>query len=119
MSFRPYDLLNLVRDFGEELTLRKVTTDGTYNPATGTLSGKVTTDYTFTGYFYNYLSGISPTVDDVRRGVRKCVIPALGLGVEPDSDDLLLGNNDTVRIISVVSVFSDGSPVCFICDVRE
>lgn len=119
MSFRPYDLLNLVRDFGEELTLRKVTTDGTYDTNTGTLTGKATTDYVFTGYFYNYIAGISPTVDDVRRGVRKCVIPALGLAVEPDSDDLIVGNNDTVKIVSVVSIFSGGSPVCFLCDVRE
>ena len=35
MSFRSFDLLNLVRDFGEDLTLRKVTTSGSYNPATG------------------------------------------------------------------------------------
>ena len=28
MSFRSFDLLNLVRDFGEDLTLRKVTTSG-------------------------------------------------------------------------------------------
>jgi hypothetical protein len=30
MSFRPFDLLNLVKDFGESLTLRKVTTDGAF-----------------------------------------------------------------------------------------
>ena len=119
MSFRSSDLLNLVRDFGEDLTLRKVTSSGTYNPATGEIDGSSTTDYSFTGYMYNYDTGISGSMDTVVRGVRKCVIPALGLAVEPDFDDLILGNNDNVKIVSLVTVFSAGTPVCYLCDVRE
>lgn len=119
MSFRSFDLLNLVRDFGEDLTLRKVTTGGTYNPATGEIDGSATTDYEFTGYMYNYDTGISGNMDTIVRGVRKCVIPALGLAVEPDSDDLVVGNNDNVKIISVVTIFSAGTPMCYLCDVRE
>ena len=57
MSFRSFDLLNLVRDFGETLTLRKVTTAGTYNPATGAIDNSATTDYNVTGYLYNYNAG--------------------------------------------------------------
>lgn len=119
MSFRSFDLLNLVRDFGESLTLRKVTTDGSYNPATGEVDGSGTTDYNFTGYMYNYDTGISGNMDMVVRGVRKCVIPALGFPVEPDTDDLILGNGDNVKVISVVTVFSAGTPICYLCDVRE
>jgi hypothetical protein len=74
MSFRPFDLLNLVRDFGESLTLRKVTTDGTYDPTTGAVDGSASTDYTVTGYFYNYET---LTVDQVRKGTRKCVISSV------------------------------------------
>lgn len=119
MSFRSYDTLALVRDFGESLVLRKLTTDGAYNPATGSVTGGVTTDYAFIGYIYNYIYGIAPTASEVSRGTRRCVIPALGLAVEPDSDDLIIGNNDSVKIVSVSTVFSDGRPVCFLCDVRE
>jgi len=119
MSFRSFDLYNLVRDFGETATLRKVTTEGTYNPATGSLESEATTDYSATVYFYNYDEGIIFNVDQIRRGTRKCVISALGLAVEPDDDDELLGNGDTVKIVSVRTIFSDGIKLCYICDVRE
>jgi hypothetical protein len=119
MSFRSYDLLKLVQDFGEEITLRKVTTSGNYNPATGQVDGSATTDYVTTGYFYNYDTGISGNFDSIVRGVRKCVIPALGFTVEPDTEDTIVGNGDNVEIISVVTVFSNGTPVCYLCDVRE
>ena len=45
MSFRSYDLLKLVEDHGQSLTLRKITTEGSYNPSTGSTTGSVTTDY--------------------------------------------------------------------------
>lgn len=116
MSFRSFDLLNLVRDFGETLTLTKVTTDGTYNPATGQVDGSGTTDYSFTGYFYNYET---LNVDQIRKGTRKCVIPALGFPVEPDEKDIIVGNNDNVVIASVTTIFSGSSPVCYLCHVEE
>lgn len=119
MSFRSYDLLKLTQDFGEPLTLKKVTTSGSYNPATGEVDGSATTDYNFVGYMYNYSSGISGNFDDIILGVRKCVIPALGFAVEPDAEDLIVGNNDNVKVVSVVTIFSNGTPVCFLCDVRE
>jgi hypothetical protein len=115
MSFRSFDLLNLVRDFGEDLTLRKVTTSGAYNPATGEIDGSGTTDYTVTGYFYNYET---LNVDQIRKGTRKCVISALD-GHAPDEDDQLVGNGDTVAITAVTTIFSSGSAVCYICHVEE
>ena len=119
MSFRSFDLYNLVKDFGEEVTLRKKSTAGTYNPATGSVDGSATTDYTVTAYFYNYDNGIIANVDEIRRGTRKCVISALGLAVEPDDEDQILGNGDTVNIVSVTTIFSNGSKICYLCDVRE
>jgi hypothetical protein len=116
MSFRSYDLLRLVKDYGEELTLRKMTSAGTYNPATGSVSGSATTDYSVEGYFYNYET---LNVDQIQRGTRKCVISALGLTFEPDEEDLILGNADTVTIVSVTTIFSQGVAVCYICHVRE
>jgi hypothetical protein len=115
MSFRSFDLYKLVRDFGESLTLKKVTTDGSYNPATGIVDGSATTDYTVTGYFYNYET---LNVDQIRNGTRKCVISAVA-GIQPDEDDKLVGNGDTVVITSVTTIFSNGSAVCYICHVEE
>jgi len=119
MFSRGYNLLKMVDDFGESLTLRKVTSAGTYDTTTGSISGSSTTDYNFTGYFYNYDAGIIQNVDNIRRGTRKCVIPALGLTVEPDDEDQILGSGDTVNIVSVVTIFSAGTKICYLCDVRE
>lgn len=116
MSFRSYDLLHLVRDFGESLTLSKVTSDGTYNPATGEVDGSATTDYAFTGYFYNYET---LNVDQIKKGTRKCVIPAHNFAVEPDEKDIISGNGDDAVIVSVTTIFSDGVAVCYLCHVEE
>lgn len=118
MSFRSYDLLRLVKDFGEPLILKKTTNSGTYNPATGTVSGATTSDYSFTGYIYNYNQGVLGTVDNIQRGSLKCVVPALGLAVEPEFDDLIFQSSKSYNIISVVSIFSVGTPICYLCDIR-
>ena len=116
MSFRSYDLLRLVQDFGETLTLRKLTTAGTYSPATGAVTGSATTDYTFTGYFYNYETIVK---DQVLKGSRKCVISALGFPYVPDEEDLIVGQGDIVTIVSVTTIFSNGTAVCYLCTVEE
>jgi hypothetical protein len=54
MSFRSYDLIRLVKEHGQVLTLRKASA-GTYDPATGTITGSTNTDTTFKGYPYNYV----------------------------------------------------------------
>jgi hypothetical protein len=119
MSFRSFDLLNLVRDFGETLTLRKVTTAGTYNPATGAVDSSATTDYSVQGYLYNYNVGVIGGNDEVVRGSRKCIISALDLAAIPDFDDLIIGSGDAVKVISIVSLFSAGTAIGYICDVGE
>jgi len=116
MSFRSYDLLKLVQDFGETLTLRQITTAGTYNPATGSVTGSATTDTTFTGYYYDY-NILNPS--EVIRGTRKCVIPSLGFIPEPTPDDIILGNADSAKISRVVTIYSGGTAVCYLCDVGE
>lgn len=118
MSFDANGLLKLVQDFGETLTLRKVTTGGTYDAATGTVSGSDTTDYSFTGYFYNLAEGVSD-LNQTRKGRRACVIPAKGLSVSPDDEDQILGNGDTVNITTVRTMFSNGQAVCFLCEVFD
>lgn len=116
MSFRSYDLLKLVQDFGEQLSLSQLTTKGTYNPATGSVTGSNTTVTPFIGYMYSY-NELNPS--EVIRGTRKCVIPSLGFTPEPTPDDLITGNNDTVKVSRVITIWSDGSAVCYLCDVEE
>ncbi len=117
-TFRAYDLLKLVQDHGQELTLRKKTTTGTYDPATGSVSGSATTDYVVEGYFFNFSTGL-PIGDEIRRGSRRCVIPALGLAVEPDDEDQIIGQGDTVSVVRVNTIFSNGVKICYICEVSE
>ena len=117
MGFRAYDLLKLVEEHGETLTLRKKTY-GAYDPATSRVSGTSTDDYSVTAYFYNYELGVSD-LGNVERGMRKCLISALGLAVSPDTEDEILGNGDKVNITNVVTIYSAGQTICYICDVRE
>lgn len=115
MSFRSYDLLKLTQDFGEPLTLRTFAT-GTYQPSSGTVTGQNATNISFIGYMYNY-TNLNP--NEVVRGTRKCIIPALGLGVIPEPDDEILGNADKVKVKAVSTVFSNGVAVCYMCEVGE
>lgn len=117
MGFRAYDLLKLVEEHGESLTLRKKTY-GAYDPSTSTVSSTSTSDTTITAYFYNYELGISD-LNNINRGMRKCAISALGLSVVPDTEDEIIGNGDKVHITNVLTMYSAGQAICYICDVRE
>lgn len=117
--FRSGDLYRLVNDHGQSLTLRKVTTEGAYDPATGSRSGEATTDYTILGYFYNYSLGLTGNTDEIVRGQRKLLIAAQGLSITPDDEDLILGNGDTVKVTSVTTLFSGGIALCHMCSVQE
>jgi len=117
MAFRAYDLLKLVEEHGETLTLRKPTYS-TYNPETSQIDGTTIVDYSVTAYFYTYTLGVRDP-DNINRGVRKCLISALGLSVSPDTEDEIIGNGNTVHITNVLTMFSGGQAVCYICDVSE
>jgi len=110
MAFsRGYNLLKMVEEFGEPLTLRKKTTAGTYDPTTGSVTGSATTDYNFEGYFYNYDQGIIANVDEIRRGTRKCVVPALGLAVDPMTKIRLLVTVTQLMLFLLLLYFLMGS----------
>jgi hypothetical protein len=116
MSFRAYDVLEIVKDNGLALVLRKQSTAGTYDPATGTVVGSGTTDYNFIGYFYDITDGQK---QELRRGTRRCVIPALGFPVVPDDEDIIIGPTGSFGIEKVLTIFNTGSAVCYLCDVRD
>jgi hypothetical protein len=112
-----YNLLRLVQRHGSTLTLHKVA-DGTYDPATGSLSGGSVTDYEITGYMYDAIEG--PAIDgEVRRGVKKIAVPALGLLVEPDDGDQISGLGPKVHIVRVTTHYSSGLAILYICEVQS
>lgn len=117
MAFRAYDLLKLVEEHGEALTLRKQTY-GAYDPTTSAIGGTTTDDYSVTAYFYNYNLGVMDPDQNVK-GDRKCLISPLGLTVTPDTEDEIVGNGNKVVITNVMTMFSAGQAICYICDVRE
>ena len=117
MSFRSFDPYNLIKDFGKEVTLHKQTSSGSYDSATGTITGEDTTDYTVTAYFYNFQEGINN--NEIRRGTRRCVISALGLSIAPDDGDSISGLGDKVHITRVTTHYSNGYVVMYTCEVSE
>jgi hypothetical protein len=117
MAFRAYDLLKLVEEHGETLTLRKQSY-GAYDPTTSMISGTTTDDYSVTAYFYNYNLGVMDPEQNVK-GNRKCLISSLGLAATPDVEDEIIGNANKVVITNVLTMFSAGQAICYICDVRE
>ena len=111
-----YNLLRLVQRHGSTLTLHKVS-EGTYDPATGSLTGGSTTDYEVTGYMYDAILNINES--EIQRGTKKVVIPALGLSVVPDDGDSISGLGDTVHIVSVITYYSAGLAILYECGVAE
>ena len=118
MPFGSFELLNLVRDFGSSLTLTKVT-GGSYNPATGSVDSSTTVVYNAIGYVYNDNTGVAGGNDDVVRGNRKCVLAGLDLSAPPDFDDLITVRGDTLKVISVMTIYSRDIVMGYICDVRK
>jgi len=111
-----YNLLRLVQRHGSTLTLHKVS-EGTYDPATGSLTGGSTTDYEVTGYMYDAILSINES--EIQRGTKKVVIPALGLSVVPDDGDSISGLGDKVHIVSVITYYSAGLAILYECGVVE
>tara|TARA_R110000744_G_scaffold39566_1_gene90018 strand:+ start:361 stop:717 length:357 start_codon:yes stop_codon:yes gene_type:complete len=118
MPFGSFELLNLVRDFGINLTLTKVT-GGAYNPASGSIDNSTTTVYNALGYVYNDNTGVMGGNDEVSRGNRKCVLAGLDLSADPDFEDIITVNGEDLKIISVNTIYSRGIVMGYICDVRE
>lgn len=114
------DMYNLVNQFGQAVTFRKVAT-GTYNPSTGA-AGNTTTDYAVKSFMAQFTL-TELTLDTVVRGDRKALLSAYdtsGVPIPaPDEGDLLVGAGDTVRVVATQTIYSGDSVVCYICQVRE
>ena len=113
-----YHLLKLVEEYGEDLTLRK-NSNAAYNPATGT-SSSTGTDYTFVGYFFSNSLGLLNGEVNIRRGSKNCAIPALGFTPTPnDGDQIIDGSGNKYNVLTVKTIYSNGSAVVHVCEVDE
>jgi len=116
------DVVALLREHGYDLTFRRPSNGGSYNPATGAVSGGSNADETARVVFLNYTSrDIDGTL--VQRGDRKAVMAATyngtALSKTPQIDDELRGEGDAVRIVSVQTIKSGSTVLAYICQARE
>jgi len=111
----------LVNQFGQEVTLRKPNY-GSYNPETGTVQGNSNQNYTVKCYMAEY-SLTEVNNDSILMGDRKALLPANDTSgsslPEPDAEDQIIGFGDTVKIVSVQSIYHADTLACYICQVRE
>jgi hypothetical protein len=45
-----------------------------------------------------------------------CVKPS---SVPPDDEDIIIGNGDNVAVTHVMTIFSGGTAICYICETAE
>lgn len=107
---------------GYDLTFRRID-EGAYDPATGSTGTPTNDDETVRGYFANYeIAEIDGSA--IQRGDRKAIISAVdangaALTKVPQSNDLLIGQGNTVRIVSVEKPRPSDVATVYICQVRE
>ncbi len=121
MALMSANILFLLNRYGTEVTLSKPSY-GAYDPATGTVSTTSTSTYTVQCYFANYdISEVNN--DSVVMGDRKAYFPTVDTAGNtipaPDSEDTISGLGDDVKIVRVQELYSSGTLVCYICQVRE
>lgn len=107
------DLAFLMDDFGADWTLTRPAA-GTYNPATGTMSGGTPTPFTVRGVFINYTDeNVDGTV--VQMGDRRFLMRAAGAPTAPDIGDRI----DGLQVVAVRTVAPNGTPIAFSCQMRK
>lgn len=116
------DVVALLREHGYDLTFRRPGNGGTYDAATGSISGGSNADETVRAIFVGYNAGdVDGTL--VQRGDRKAIIASTYSGTAlskvPQLDDELRGEGDAVRILSVQTIKSGATVLAYICQVRE
>lgn len=114
-------LLALVNRYGTSVTLTK-NSYAAYDPATGTVGTNTSVNYTVKAYFAEYdLSEMGN--DSIVKGDRKVLFPSVdtsGVALpEPDMDDIIVGQGDTVKVVGVSKIYSSDTLVCYTCQVRE
>ena len=90
---------DLVDELGKSLTLRKVA-EGTYDPATGEVSGGSTSDTSVVGVLYDYGD---EDIDGTRilMGDRRCLIKTKNLSVVPEQGDRIVDGSTIYTVVGI------------------
>ena len=115
-KFNLEDMVYLIHDHGELVTLRS-TTNGSYDPSTSSFT-QTNSDTSVYGYFHKNSQGVSGQAD-VQRGNLVCAIAGRSLASAPTSDDLIISTRGTYHINTVETVYEAGEPVVYLCRVNE
>ena len=107
---------NAMGDIPQTLTIRR-TEGGTYNPATGTVTGETTTDYPCRGVILDFTRDmIDGTL--ILAGDKQATIEAASLAVEPRPSDDLIQDGASWNIIAVDVVKPGSVPFLYKLQVR-
>ena len=105
-------VLQLMRDFGSDLTLSRAGA-ATYDPSAGTVSNGTPTTLSARGVFIEYhQDNIDGTL--VKRGDRKLLLAAEGATGTPAVDDVVSG----MKVVDVRTIAPNGVPIAWTCQVR-
>lgn len=108
------DVQRLLRDHGYTVSLSRAQSGGTYDPATGDVTGGSTLTWNGRGVFVNYkdeeINGTSITTDD-----RKLLLQAVDLTRAPQTGDLIDGVG---QVIEARTLQSGSTVVAYVCQVR-
>lgn len=110
----------LIKRRGRTATLRR-TTGSTYDPSTGT-NTETTLDYTIKAYFAEYNLG-EESNSEVATGTRlvaMSTVDSVGNPIpKPDTEDRIVGAEDTVVVVKVQTIYNGETAVCYLCTVGE
>ena len=106
----------MIRKAGVAMALR-VTTPGTYDPASGTETGSVVTDHTCVGVLTNinqkYVDGQRILASD------KMAIIGSSVAVRPKPGDVLVVSGASWAVLDVISVSPAGEDIIYKLQVRR
>jgi hypothetical protein len=108
------DVQRLLNTHGYAVSFSRAQSGGTYDPATGDVTGGSTLTWTGRGVFINYMdedvNGTSITTDD-----RKLLLQAIGLDRAPEVGDIVTGVG---QVLDVRTLLSGTTTIAYICQVR-
>lgn len=108
------DVKQLLRTHGYAVSFQRVQSGGSYDPATGDVTGGTTLTWSGRGVYINYMdedvNGTSITTDD-----RKLLLQAVGLTRAPEVGDIAV---DVGQVLDVQTIQSGTIVVAYVCQVR-
>ena len=107
----------IIERYGRSVVLRR-NNEGTYNPATDTITGASTTDVSVIAVFTDFEQDeIDGTL--IVRGDKKAVIAAGSLNSPPENNDILIDGSDQYRIVQLMAVQPGDTALIYKVQVRK